>query len=70
MQPAVLGSGDLAGRALDHHAQVFTGEPTNLDAPTLRLYIELRPLGEACGRLVEEPKQAAWGAVVDVRPSL
>ena len=44
--------------------QVFAGEPTDLNAPTLDLCVEFRSVGEACGRRVEEPKQAAWRAVV------
>jgi hypothetical protein len=36
----------------------------------LRLCVELRPVGEAPGRRVEEPNQAAWRAVVDVDTSL
>jgi hypothetical protein len=66
----MLRSRDLAGRALDQCPQVFAGESTNLDAPTLGLRVELRLVGEACGRRVEEPKQAARCAVVDVDPSL
>src|ERR671920_466782 len=32
MQPAMLGGGNLAGRALDQRGQLFAGEPTDLDA--------------------------------------
>jgi hypothetical protein len=70
MQPAMLGGRDLEGRTLDQRAQVFAGEPTDLDAPVLGFCVELRPFGEACGRRVEEPKQAARHAVVYVDPSL
>jgi hypothetical protein len=66
----MLGGRDLAGRALDQHPQVFAGVPTDLDAPTLGLRIELLAVDESCGRRIEEPKQAAWCTVVDVRPSL
>ena len=45
-------------------------EPADLDAPALSLRVELRPVGEASGRRVKEPKQAAWCAVVDLDPSL
>ena len=55
---------------LDQHAKVLAGEPTDLDARTLGLRVELRPVGEASGRRVKEPKQAARRAVVDVGPSL
>jgi hypothetical protein len=41
VQPAMLGSGDLAGRALDQGGKAFSGEPTNLDAPMLGLRVEL-----------------------------
>jgi hypothetical protein len=44
---------------LDQCPQVFAGELTNLDAKTLGLCVELRPVGETSGRRVEEPKQAA-----------
>jgi hypothetical protein len=64
MQPEMLGDRDLGGSALDQYAQVFAGEPTNLVAPTLSLRVELRPVDEASGRRVEEPKQPAWRAVV------
>jgi hypothetical protein len=66
----MLGGGDLAGRALDQRGKVFAGESTDLDAPTRGLRVELRPLGEACGRRVEEPKQAGRRAMVDVDPGL
>ena len=36
----------------------------------LGLRVELRPVGEASGRRVKEPKQAAWRTVVDIDPSL
>jgi hypothetical protein len=55
---------------LDQRPQVFAGEPTNHDAPTLHLFVELQPVGEASGGRVEEPKQAAWRIVVDVGPRL
>ena len=64
VQPAMLGGRDLKGRALDQRGKAFAGEPTDLDAPTLGLRVELRPVGEACGRRVEEPKQAARRAEV------
>ena len=67
MQSAMLGGRDLTSRALDQRPQVFAGEPTNLDAPTFGLCVELRPVGESCGRRVEEPKQAARRAVAYVR---
>jgi hypothetical protein len=66
----MLGGRDLEGRALDQHGYVFAGVPTDMDAPTFGLCVKLRPVGEACGRRVEVPKQAAWGAVVDVGSSL
>jgi hypothetical protein len=62
----MLGGRDLEGRALDQRGQLFAGEPTDLDAKALGLCIELRPVSEASGSRVEEPKQPAWGAVVDV----
>jgi hypothetical protein len=65
----MLGGRDLVGRALDQRPQVFAGEPTHLDTPTLGLRVELRPVAEASGRRVEETKQIARRAVVDVRPS-
>jgi hypothetical protein len=61
---------DLAGRALDQRPQIFALELADLDAPTLGLRVELQPVGEARGRRVEESKQAAWRAVVDVGSSL
>jgi hypothetical protein len=65
----MLGGSYLAGRALDQRAQVFAGEPTNLDATTLLgLCVELRPGGESCGRRIEEAHQAARRAVVDFDP--
>jgi hypothetical protein len=66
----MLGGRDLAGRARDQHGQLFAGESTNLDAKALSLFVELRPVGEASSHRVEEPKQAARRAVVDVRPRL
>ena len=48
----------------------FSGEPTDLNAPILGLCVELRPVGEACGRRVEEAKLAAWHEVVEVGSSL
>jgi hypothetical protein len=53
----MLGGRDLAGRALDQRGQVLAGEPTDLDA-------------KALGLLVEEPEQAAWCTVVDIRLTL
>ena len=50
---------DLAGRALDQRPQIFALELADLDAPTLGLRVELRPVGESCGRRVEESQQAA-----------
>jgi hypothetical protein len=44
----------------------FAGEPTDLDVPTLGLRIELRPVGEASGYRVKEPKQAMRRTVVDI----
>jgi hypothetical protein len=66
----MLGCRDLAGRALDQRPQVFAGEPKNIDATTLGLRVELRSVGEASGRRVKEPEQAARRSVVEVRPSL
>jgi hypothetical protein len=59
VQSAILSGRDLASRALDQGGQVVAGEPTNFEAPTLGLRVELRPGGEVRGRRVEEPKQAA-----------
>jgi hypothetical protein len=64
VQPAMLGGRDLVGRVRDQGGKAFAGEPTDLDAKALGLRVELRPVGEASSRLVEEPKQAAWRAVV------
>jgi hypothetical protein len=61
---------DLEGRALDQRGKVFAGEPTDFDAKALGLCVELRSLGKASGRRVEEPKQAARRTVVDVGPRL
>jgi hypothetical protein len=66
----MLGGRDLEGRALDQRPQVFAGEYTDLDSPTLGFRVELRPVGEACGRRVEGPKQAAWRTMVDFDPRL
>jgi hypothetical protein len=52
----MLGGRDLEGRALDQRPQVFAGEYTDLDSPTLGFRVELRPLSEASGRRVEGPK--------------
>jgi hypothetical protein len=52
----------LGCRALDQRPQVFAGEPTNLDVPTLGFIVELRPVGESCGRRVEEPLSRQRGA--------
>jgi hypothetical protein len=60
VQPAMLGGRDLVSRARDQRGQVFAGEPTNLDAKARSLRVELRLVGESCGRRVEEPKQASW----------
>ena len=68
VQPAMLGGGELPGRALDQREEAFAGEPVSLDAPMLGLRLELRPVAEARGRRVEEPEQAARRAVVDVAP--
>ena len=64
VQPAMLGGRDLEGRALDQRGQALATEPTDLDAPTLGLLAELRPVGEASGRRVQERKQrdAPWWA--------
>ena len=40
------------------------GESTDLDAKALGLPVELQPVGEASGRRVEEPEQAARRAEV------
>jgi|SRR5687767_1871924 hypothetical protein len=64
----MFGGRDLTSRALDQRPQVLAGEPKDLDAKALGLCVELRPLGESCGRRVEEPEQAARGTVVDVGP--
>ena len=66
----MLGGRDLVGRALDQRPQIFALELADLDAKALGLCVKLRPVGESCGRRVEEPEQAAWRAVVDVVPSL
>jgi hypothetical protein len=66
----MLGGRDFEDRALDPHRKVFARDSTDLDAPTLDLRFELRPVGEASGRHVEVPQQAAWREVVDVDPSL
>jgi hypothetical protein len=65
----MLGGRDLAGRALDQRGKVLEGEPADLDAPTLGLRVELRSVGEASGRRVEETKQAMRCTVVDVDSS-
>jgi hypothetical protein len=70
MQPEMLGGRDLEGRALDQRPQIFALELADLDAKALGLCVKLRPVGESCGRRVEEPKQAARRAVVDLDPSL
>ncbi len=70
VQSAMLGGRDLAGRVLDQRGQVLGGEPTDLDTLTLGLRFELRPVGESCGRRVEELKLAARRTVVDVGPRL
>jgi hypothetical protein len=61
---------DLAGRALDQRGKAFARESTTLNAKTLGLCFEFRPVGEAYSCRVEEPKQVAWRAVVDVGPRL
>ena len=66
----MLGGRDLEGRALDQRGQALTGKSTVPDALTRSLRVALRPVGESCGRRVEESQQAAWRAVVDVDPSL
>jgi hypothetical protein len=55
----MLGGSDLAGRTLDQRGKVLAGENSDLNAPTLSLCVELRPVGEVSGRRVEEPKQTA-----------
>jgi anthranilate/para-aminobenzoate synthase component II len=65
----MLGGRDLAGRALDQGGKVLAREPADLDAPTLGLCVELRSVGESCGRRVEETKQAMRCTVVDVDSS-
>jgi len=49
--------------------------PATLDfyagiSKALGLRVQLRPVGEASGRHVEEPQQAAWREVVEVDPGL
>jgi hypothetical protein len=66
----MLGDRDFAGRTLDKRPQTFAREPTDFHAKALGLGAQLRPIGEALGRRVEEPEQAARRAMVDVRPSL
>jgi hypothetical protein len=51
----MFGGRDLEGKALDQRGKAFAGEPTNLDAKVRSLRVELRPVGESCGRRVEEP---------------
>jgi hypothetical protein len=70
VQSAMLGGRDLAGRALDQRPQIFALELADLDAPTLGLRVELRPVGETSGRRVKGPKQVARRTVVDVGPRL
>ena len=55
---------------MDQSGKAFAGEPTDLDAKALGLRVELRPVGESCGRRIKEPKQAAWRTVVDLDPRL
>jgi len=64
----MLGGKELTGRALDQRGKTFAGEPINLEAKTLGLRVELRPVGETSGSHVEEPRQAARRTVVDVGP--
>jgi hypothetical protein len=66
----MLAGKDLAGRALDQRGKAFVGEPAVLDAKALGLPVELRPVGEASGFRVEDPKQAARRTVVYVYPRL
>jgi len=61
----MLGGRDLAGRVLDQRSHIFAREPTNVDAPTIGLLVELRAVGEASGHRVEETKQAARCTVAD-----
>jgi hypothetical protein len=61
----MVGGRDLEGRARHQRGKVLAGESTNLDAKARSLRVELRPIGESRDRRVEEPKQVAWGAVVD-----
>ena len=56
----MVGGRHIAGRTLDQRGKVLAGEHADLDAKALGLQIELRPVGEAPGRRVKEPKQAAW----------
>ena len=65
----MFGGRDLAGTAFDQRGKVLEGESADLDAPTLGLQIELRSVGEASGRRVEETKQAMRCTVVDVDSS-
>jgi hypothetical protein len=69
VQSAMLGGRDLAGRALNQRGQLFAGESTDLYAPTLGLRMELRPVGEASGCRVKEPKQVMRRTVVNVDSS-
>ena len=55
----MLGGRDLVGRACDQRGQVLAGEPTNLDAKALSLFVELRPVREASARRVKVSKLAA-----------
>jgi hypothetical protein len=59
----MLGGRDLAGTALDQRGRAFAREPTDLDAPTRGLCVELRPVVESCGRRVEEPKLRQRGVL-------
>ena len=61
----MLGDRDLAGRAPDQRSQLFAGEPTDLHAPTLGLRVELRPVGEACGRASEAMRDSATPTLED-----
>jgi hypothetical protein len=60
---------DLKVRSLDQCAQVLSGEPAYVDAPALGLHVELRLIDEASSGRIEDPNQAAWRKVMDVRPS-